>query len=284
MHGRAQQPEAPVSCASAACILQHPLRRSPCSVLSTWLSVSSTARAKHQQTCRRCSQPVPARRQSRQQQQTAALQGQTAGAHQRQQLQQKDRYAYGCIMGRNHWKFHCQFCCTMPWHGMALCESLRDPCTGGAALVKLCWPARCPCPPQAISSSTSDTSSADNVVGHVLIDGPEGAKGGVQDLEAGHGLERAASGRGLALPFSPMAVAFKDISYFVPHPGVSGGNAAAASSAGAGLQGCCLLLPAACVVRVCQGVDTGIGHRVHQQHKLHAWHTAPQNMYSHTQF
>lgn len=41
------------------------------------------------------------------------------------------------------------------------------------------------------------------------------------DVEAGHVLSRADSGRGLALPFTPMSVAFKDVSYFVPHPGVS---------------------------------------------------------------
>jgi hypothetical protein len=80
---------------------------------------------------------------------------------------------------------------------------------------------------QVISSSTSDTSSADNVVGHVLIDAPVVAKSNAHDLEAGQGLERSGSGRGLALPFTPMSVAFKDISYFVPHPGVSHSTAAA---------------------------------------------------------
>lgn len=78
-------------------------------------------------------------------------------------------------------------------------------------------------PLQVISSSTSDTSSDNNIVSHVLIATPvtQGAKQqqqGMQDIEAGHGLQRSGSGGGLALPFTPMSVAFKDVSYFVPHP------------------------------------------------------------------
>jgi hypothetical protein len=68
-------------------------------------------------------------------------------------------------------------------------------------------------------------------MGRVIIQEPAAAaaaaaagkhkQGQQQDVVAGLGLSRAGSGRGLALPFTPMSVAFKDISYFVPQPSVS---------------------------------------------------------------
>jgi hypothetical protein len=73
------------------------------------------------------------------------------------------------------------------------------------------------------SSDPSEASLTDNaVVGRVILDQPGPAKQLVlHDVEAGHGLHKSGRGRGLALPFTPMAVAFKDVSYFVPHPSVS---------------------------------------------------------------
>lgn len=72
------------------------------------------------------------------------------------------------------------------------------------------------------SSDPSEASGDDAVLGRVIEQRQGGHKAqGQSDVEAGVGLERSGSGRGLALPFKPMSVAFKDISYFVPHPGVS---------------------------------------------------------------
>jgi hypothetical protein len=75
------------------------------------------------------------------------------------------------------------------------------------------------------NSDPSESSSGEHaVVGQVFVEEPQQGSAGVRakgDLEAGQMVERAGSGRGLALPFTPMAVAFKDISYFVPHPSVS---------------------------------------------------------------
>jgi hypothetical protein len=79
------------------------------------------------------------------------------------------------------------------------------------------------------TSDPSEVSSGEHaVVG--IVDHRQQGRGGVGgakgDVESGLVLDRAPSGRGLALPFTPMAVAFKDISYFVPHPQVSVGDAA----------------------------------------------------------
>lgn len=76
------------------------------------------------------------------------------------------------------------------------------------------------------SSDPSEISTSETVVGRVIVDDRPAqqavqAKQQGHDVEAGLALDRAGSGRGLALPFTPMSVAFKDISYFVPHPGVS---------------------------------------------------------------
>jgi hypothetical protein len=72
------------------------------------------------------------------------------------------------------------------------------------------------------SSDPSETSMTDSpVVGRVILEQPQAAKQlQLHDLEAG-GLHNSGSGRGLVLPFTPMAVAFKDVSYFVSHPSVS---------------------------------------------------------------
>jgi hypothetical protein len=80
------------------------------------------------------------------------------------------------------------------------------------------------------SSDPSTVSSGEHaVVGRVIIDQQQQqgstlvlVKQQGHDVEAGHVLPRSDSGRGLALPFTPMSVAFQDVSYFVPHPGVSG--------------------------------------------------------------
>lgn len=71
------------------------------------------------------------------------------------------------------------------------------------------------------SSDPSDVSSEHAVGARVLLE--QQSKERVRDVEAGHTLERSCSRRGLALPFTPMSVAFRDISYFVPHPEVSAG-------------------------------------------------------------
>jgi hypothetical protein len=79
------------------------------------------------------------------------------------------------------------------------------------------------------SSDRSTVSSGEHaVVGRVILEQQQQqgsslvlAKQQGHDVEAGHVLPRADSGRGLALPFTPMSVAFRDVSYFVPHPGVS---------------------------------------------------------------
>jgi hypothetical protein len=89
-------------------------------------------------------------------------------------------------------------------------------------------------PQQILTRSNSDPSEGSSgehaVVGQVFVEDPQqgsvGVRGVKGDVESGLALERAGSGRGLALPFTPMAVAFKDISYFVPHPAVSVGAAA----------------------------------------------------------
>lgn len=119
-------------------------------------------------------------------------------------------------------------------------------CAGAVALLHAVLPA-----PQAISSATFDTSSGDNVqvAGHVLIESPAapGAKQlrgatpvrSLDDMEAGAQapLQRSGSSGGLALPFQPMSVAFKDVSYFVPHPGVSFGFEGGVVQGGVGAVG-----------------------------------------------
>lgn len=82
------------------------------------------------------------------------------------------------------------------------------------------------------NSDPSEVSTSETVVGRVIVEDRPAqqavqAKQQGHDVEAGLALERAGSGRGLALPFTPMSVAFKDISYFVPHPGVSPWSCAA---------------------------------------------------------
>jgi hypothetical protein len=67
------------------------------------------------------------------------------------------------------------------------------------------------------SSDPSDVSSEHAVGARVLLE----QQSKEHDVEAGHALARSGSGRGLALPFTPMSVAFRDICYYVPHPEVS---------------------------------------------------------------
>jgi hypothetical protein len=90
------------------------------------------------------------------------------------------------------------------------------------------------------TSDPSEVSSGEHaVVGivHHRQHGRGGVRGAKGDVESGLALDRAPSGRGLALPFTPMAVAFKDISYFVPHPQVSvGADAMCPAGKGSGLK------------------------------------------------
>lgn len=96
-----------------------------------------------------------------------------------------------------------------------------------------------------VTSDSEVTSSGFNAaVGHIIIEEEthraegslelvgtkqQGGGGGKQqgrDVEGGSplALQRSGSSGGLTLPFKPMSVAFKNVSYFVPHPGVSGGD------------------------------------------------------------